>query len=133
MTPENEALLSQLKSVFIENAQLKKALAGGEANKDAVSFSAYRSVIIALRRAHNILEDMLPSLPKAKRTDAQIYLKLLGDMQSDVSVYANIGFLEEFVRPVGDPYPNTYPLMNASAPKSSRGKKRKSKENGDGN
>lgn len=111
--PRYKELLSELVALSLkENAP--------EPTEKSVPFSTYRSAIIALRRCHAILEDLLPHIPEYKQSDTRVYLKILGDMQSDVSVYAKIGFLEEFVAPVSDPYPNRYPMMDAKKKKVKR-------------
>ena len=60
-----------------------------------VSMADYTRVIIALKRCHSLMSDVLLELPAEKQQDMRIYLNILGDMSSDASVYASVHFLEE--------------------------------------
>ena len=109
MKEEHEVIIRSLARAFVE---LEKSR---DADKDKVSFSNYRAVVLALRRCQSILEDILPHLPSDKQPDVRIYLSVLGNMNADVATYSGVNYLHEFVLPTEAPYRQQY--VNIKDPK----------------
>lgn len=107
MKEEHQLLLKSLEQALIE-LERKRETANRD-DDDRVSFSNYRSVVLALRRCQSILEDLLLHLPLDKQADVRIYLSILGDMNSDVAAYSQIDYLSEFVLPAEPPHRPQYP------------------------
>lgn len=66
-----------------------------EKNRETVSLSDYTRLIIALRRCHSLMEDMLSHLPADKQADMKIYLNILGNVSCDASVLASTHYLSD--------------------------------------
>lgn len=106
MKEEHQHILKNLEQSLIELERKREA--ANRDDDDRVSFSNYRSVVVALRRCQIILEDILPHLPNDKQPDVRIYLSVLGDMNADVATYSGINYLHEFVLPTEAPYRQQY-------------------------
>ena len=104
MKEEHQLIIKSLEQALIKLD--KKCEAAN--HDDMVSFSNYRSVVLALRRCQLILEDFLHYLPFYKQADARLYLSILGDVNADVATYSGVNYLSEFVLPAEPPYRQQY-------------------------
>ncbi len=106
MKEEHQLIIKSLEQAFIELE--RKCEAANRDDDGRVSFSNYRSVVLALRRCQLILEDFLHYLPFHKQADARLYLSILGDVNADVATYSGVNYLSEFVLPGEPPYRQQY-------------------------